>query len=133
MVSNTEKDTRGYSEMKQFLVIAAVLLSGCSAIQDIKQYWPRDHDPVMFNHLVTTDIAIEKIDCERPDWAQAHNNAETLARYAEWRNDPQTTNMKGLVAHTERMSRGGSKTFCELGKKTAAQRIQAARSAWQGR
>lgn len=119
--------------MKRLLVIAAVLLSGCSAIQDIKQYWPRSHDAVLFDRLVTTDIAIEKIDCEHADWTQAHNNAEALARYAEWRNDPQTTNIKGLLAHTERMARGGSKTFCELGKKTAQQRIEAAKSAWQGR
>ena len=119
--------------MKQLLVVTAILLSGCSTIQDIKQYWPRDHDPVMFNHLVTTDIAINHIDCDRPDWATAHRNAEVLAQYAEWRKDPQTANMKGLAAHTERMARGGSKVFCELGKKTAGQRIEAAKSAWQGR
>ena len=118
---------------KLLLVVAIVSLTGCSTIQDIKQYWPRDHDPVMFNHLVTTDIAIKHVDCEKADWTTAHNNAEVLAQYAEWRNDPQTANMKGLAAHTERMARGGSKTFCELGKKTAAQRIEAAKSAWQGR
>jgi len=119
--------------MKKLACIAVVLLSGCSTIQDLKQYWPRDHDPVMFNHLITTDIAIKHVDCERPDWSQAHSNAEVLAQYAEWRKDPQTANMKGLLAHTERMAKGGSKTFCELGKKTAQQRIEAARSAWQGR
>jgi len=118
--------------MKQLLVIA-VLLSGCSTIKDLSTYWPREHDAVLFDRLVTTDIAIEKIDCERPNWTSAHDNAEALARYAEWRNDPQTTNLKGLLAHTERMGRGGSKTFCELGKKTAQQRIEAARSAWKGR
>jgi len=119
--------------MKRLLVVGAVLLSGCSTIQDIKQYWPRAHDAVLFDRLVATDIAIEKIDCEHPNWTVAHDNAEALARYAEWRNDPQTANMKGLLAHTERMSRGSSKTFCELGKKTAAQRIEAAKTAWQGR
>jgi hypothetical protein len=117
--------------MKQLIVtVAIVALSGCSTI---KEYWPRAHDAVLFDRLVTTDIAIEKIDCEHPDWAVAQDNAEALARYAEWRNDPQTTNLKGLLAHTQRMSKGGSKTFCELGKKTAAQRIEAAKSAWQGR
>ena len=119
--------------MKQLLVITAVLLSGCGTLQDLKKYWPRDHDPVMFNHLVTTDIAVKHIDCDRPDWTSAHRSAEVLAQYAEWRNDPQTANIKGLAAHTERMAQGGSRTFCELGKKTAAQRIEAARSAWQGR
>jgi hypothetical protein len=112
------------------LTVAMVALSGCSTI---KEYWPRAHDPVLFNQLVTTDIAIRHVDCERPDWAIAHSATEQLAQYAEWRNDPQTTNLKGLLAHTERMSRGGSKVFCELGKKTAGQRIEAAKSAWQGR
>ena len=116
--------------MKQLLIITVLCLSGCSTI---KEYWPREHDAVMFNHLVTTDIAVKHVDCERADWTEAHRNAEVLAQYAEWRNDPQTTNVKGLLAHTERMSKGGSKVFCELGKKTAAQRIEAAKSAWQGR
>jgi hypothetical protein len=31
------------------------------------------------------------------------------------------------------MSLGGSKVFCEIGKRTAEQRIEAARSAWEGR
>ena len=115
---------------KLALAIAVVALTGCSTI---KEYWPRAHDPVMFSQLVTTDIAIAHINCEKPDWTTAHTAAEQLAQYAEWRNDPQTTNLKGLLAHTERMSKGGSKVFCELGKKTAAQRIEAAKTAWQGR
>jgi hypothetical protein len=117
--------------MKQLvLAVAVVALSGCSTI---KEYWPRAHDAVLFDRLVTTDIAIEKVDCEHPDWTAAQGNAEALARYAEWRNDPQTTNLKGLLAHTERMGKSTNKVFCELGKKTARQRIEAARTAWQGR
>ena len=115
---------------KLLLVVAVVALSGCSTI---KEYWPRAHDPVMFNQLVATDIAIAHIDCEHADWATAHAAAEQLAQYAEWRNDPQTANLKGLLAHTERMSKSNNKVFCDLGKKTAAQRIEAARTAWQGR
>ena len=120
--------------MKKFILLIGIIsLSGCSTLQDLKQYWPRDHDPVMFNHLVTTDIAIKRIDCEKADWTIAHRNAEVLSQYTEWRKDPQTANMKGLYAHTERMSKGGSKMFCELGKKTAEQRIETAKLAWQGR
>lgn len=119
--------------MKKLLVITAALLTGCSTFQDLAQYWPRDHDPVMFNHLVTTDLAIAHVDCDKPDWTNSHRNAEVLAQYAEWRKDPQASNLKGLVAHTERMAKGGSKAFCELGKRTASQRINATKSAWQGR
>lgn len=117
--------------MKRILItLFAVSLIGCSTI---KQYWPRAHDPEMFGALVDTDIAVERVNCENPNWTLAIDAATRLARFSEWRSDPQTENLKGLQAHTERMSRGGSKVFCEIGKKTAAQRIQAARSAWEGR
>jgi hypothetical protein len=117
--------------MKKLILIASlVVLSGCSTI---KEYWPRPHDPEMFGMLVDTDIAVERIDCEKADWTQAVDLSTKLARYTDWRGDPQVTNLKGLQAHTERMSKGGSKMFCELGKKTAKQRIEAAKSAWEGR
>jgi hypothetical protein len=121
--------------MKKIITAAllAIALSGCATVDTVKKYWPRDHDPVMFNQLVTVSIAIETIDCGHPDWSQIVAVSNHLSRYAEWRGDPQADNLKGLLNHAERMSHGGSKTFCELGKKTAAQRIEAAKSAWKGR
>ncbi len=117
--------------MKQLVVLVlSLFLISCSTI---KKYWPRDHDPVMFNQLVTIDKLVEDIDCEGPDWGVIVVTSQQLARYTEWRQDPQAENIKGLHAHAIRMSKGGSKTFCELGKKTAAQRIQVAKSAWEGR
>jgi len=116
--------------MKHLLLIAVIALSGCSTI---KEYWPRPHDPVMFNQLVAVDLSVEKQDCEKPTWSEIHPITEQLAKYTEWRQDPQSTNLRGLEKHIERMSKGGSKTFCELGKKTAKQRIDAAKSAWEGR
>jgi hypothetical protein len=112
------------------IAILSISLMGCSTI---KKYWPRDHDPVMFNQLVELDRILETVDCEGPDWGLVVLSSAQLARYTEWRKDPQAENIKGLHAHAERMSKGGSKTFCEIGKKTAAQRIQAAKSAWEGR
>jgi hypothetical protein len=116
----------------KYLMIAllSISLMGCSTI---KKYWPRDHDPVMFNQLVEIDRSIEVIDCENPNWNNVEQLSAQLSRYTEWRQDPQSENIKGLHSHTVRMNKGGSKTFCELGKKTAAQRIQAAKSAWEGR
>jgi len=113
--------------------LALTLLSGCAAVDTVKKYWPKAHDPVMFNQLVQVDIAIEHVDCNAPNWAKVVPLSENLAKYAEWRRDPQAENIKGLHSHVERMTRGGSKTFCELGKKTASQRIAAAKSAWEGR
>ena len=110
--------------------LAAVLLlatlSACSLL-------PRAHDPVMFGQLVTVDITIKRVDCAKPDWSTALNQTEHLAQYAAWRADPQAENLTGLHKHVERMNAGGSKTFCELGKRTAAGRISAAKTAWEGR
>lgn len=105
---------------------ALMLVTGCSLL-------PRAHDPVLFGQLVTVDITIKKVDCDRPDWKTALIQTQHLAQYATWRRDPQATNLDGLYHHVERMNAGGSKTFCELGKKTAAGRISAARTAWEGR
>lgn len=114
-------------------LIISLTLSGCASVDTIKKYWPRKHDPVMFDHLVTLSISVERIDCENPDWSHIVEVSNHLSRYAAWRGDPQADNLKGLLNHAERMSNGGSKTFCTLGKKTATQRIEAARSAWEGR
>jgi hypothetical protein len=121
--------------MKRILTTTLILfaLSGCATVDTVKKYWPRDHDPVMFDHLVTVSIAIDAVDCTKPDWSPVVEVSNHLSRSAAWRGDPQADNLKGLLNHAERMSHGGSKTFCELGKKTAAQRIEAAKSAWKGR
>ena len=112
----------------KLLVIPVLIaaLSGCSLL-------PRDHDPVMFNNLVTVDIQVDQVNCDNPDWSSAVATSTQLARAAEWRGDPQSENLLGLQRHTERMSQGGSRTFCELGKRTAKGRITAAKTAWEGR
>jgi hypothetical protein len=118
---------------KLILILSITALAGCSTINDIKKYWPKAHDPVMFNQLVAADLAIENQNCESPTWKDVAPITAQLARYAEWRDDPQAENLKGLNAHVERMAKGGSKMFCEIGKKTGRQRIEAAKTAWEGR
>jgi hypothetical protein len=121
--------------MKKILtgLVVVLALSGCATVETVKKYWPRAHDPAMFGNLVELTLAISNVNCEQPDWASAQALARQLATYTEWRRDPQADNIKGLYNHTERMGRGGSKAFCELGKKTAQQRIMAAKSAWETR
>ena len=117
--------------MKKLLMLFFVIsLSGC---ETVKKSWPRDHDPVMFDNLVLLSIEVEKIDCEKADWSKVATISNQLARYTEWRADPQWENMKGLANHAERMSKSTNPKFCELGKKTATQRIEAANSAWRKR
>jgi len=114
---------------KLTIILAMFVLTGCSTI---KQYWPRAHDPVMFDNLVTIDIALEQQNCKEPRWTELAVTTEHLARYAEWRQDPQAVNLRGLQQHVVRMSQG-SVMFCEIGKKTARARVDAAKQAWEGR
>jgi hypothetical protein len=118
--------------MKKILTIcvASLFLSGCSTIAGL---FPRDHDPVAFDRLVVLSIQVNEIDCEQPNWQSAVQNSKILALSSEWRSDPQTENLNGLHAHLVRMNSGGSKTFCELGKRTASGRITAAKTAWESR
>lgn len=118
-----------------FALILVSLLSGCAVVDKVKQMWPRDHDPVLVDRWVAVSLAVERVDCAATPtgWSDVVVPAEHLARLTEFRNDPQAKNMRGLADHAVRMSKGGSKTFCELGKKTAGQRLAAAKSAWEGR
>ena len=115
---------------KLALILTVVMLTGCSTV---KKYWPRAHDPALMYQLAQTDYAVDLVNCDSPDWKPVVNITAVLSRNVEWRDDPQTENIKGLHSHAERMNKGGSKMFCELGKKTAKQRIEAAKSAWEGR
>ncbi len=113
-------------------LLIALTLTGCSTIQ---KYWPRAHDPQMVKMWVETKLSLDQVDCSASErgWDVVYSNSQRLALYTEFRKDPQAENMRGLANHADKMSQGGSKTFCELGKKTADGRLSAARKAWEGR
>lgn len=114
------------------LLVTAVLLTGCSTV---KKYWPRAHDPVLVSSWVDVKMAVDRVDCSQKDtgWSLAKDPAQRLYLLADFRADPQRDNLKGLRDHIDRMTQGGSKTFCELGKRTADARLSAAKTAWEGR
>lgn len=120
--------------MKQTLIVVCVVaLSGCATVDNLKKYWPRDHDPVMLNQLVTVEQDLNDIDCKNPNWTKVIYEVNKLDRYVALRQDPQQENIHGLQAHIQRMSTNSNPTFCDLGKKTGKSRIDAALSAWKGR
>ena len=121
--------------MKKLLIAISIFsLVGCASIQDtVTKYWPRDHDPVLFGQLVEVELDIDKVNCELADWSKVVTKVEFISKYTEWRNDPQKDNINGLYNHVVKMNKGASKTFCELGKKTAQSRIEVTKNAWKGR
>jgi len=111
----------------------ATALSGCTVVTLATKFWPKSHDPEMFGRLVNLDIQLEQVDCETSNWSGAMAAAEQVARYAEWRGDPQAENLRALHKHLEKLSQGGSPEFCELGKRLARQRVETTTKAWKGR
>ena len=51
---------------KLLLVISLAALTGCSTvnttIDTVKEYWPKSHDPVMFDKLVRLNIEVNNVD-----------------------------------------------------------------------
>jgi hypothetical protein len=121
--------------MKKIIFVAIIMtLTGCASTVDaVRKYWPRDHDPVAFHQLVLINLAVERIDCDEPNWVPIVDMTHALARNTEWRRDPQAENINGLYKHTLKMFSSSNKAFCEFGKRTALERTSAVRSAWAGR
>lgn len=111
-------------------MLVVIVLPGCSSVLNL---FPKEHDPVMFNTLVVLDIEIQQVNCTAPEWTSAVVHAQILAQSAKWRSDPQAENFAGLYQHVRKLEKSSSATFCELGKRTAISRIDAARAAWRGR
>lgn len=117
--------------MRTSLVLLAIfMLTSCSSIQKI---WPKSNDPVMFDQLVTIDTAIEQQNCDNPNWNETLVMVTHLAKYANWKDDPQEDNLIGLQELVDKLNQSTNKTFCRYGQNIARQRIEVIRSAWGGR
>ena len=119
------------------ILLLALLLSSCS-LSTITNLIPRDHDSYMVEIWVETKIAVDDINCNDTvdavsGWMQVAQYAKSLSMYTSFRSDPQHGNIEGLYKHANKMAEGSSVTFCNLGKKTANGRLQAAKTAWEGR
>ena len=118
------------------MLLTATLL-GCSTVDNAQTkfytWMPKDHDVMMFDRLVSIDLAVERINCDAPDWVYIQGMVDHLERYAEYRYDQQLENLQGLGAHITKLSTSANPTFCKLGKKTANSRISAVAKAWRNR
>lgn len=121
--------------MKNLLIVLSLSfsLSGCAAISAVKQLWPKNHDPVMFDTLIMVEQELDAVDCKKPDWSKVQYQIKKLDRYVTLREDPQKENIQGLKSHIEKLSSSTNVVFCDLGKRTGKQRIETAFSAWKGR
>jgi hypothetical protein len=117
--------------MKRLLIVLTVLcLNGCSLIL----LMPKKHDPVMFDNLVNTKIAVDKLSCEQKEsWNDALDKANKLAVYSELRSDPQANSVKQLHEALTKARDSKNNTFCENILKINKTRINVVIDAWKGR
>jgi uncharacterized protein YceK len=116
--------------MKKLLLIAVIFLSGCSTITSL---WPKDHDPVMFNNLVSIKIEVEKLNCDDKNWTDVETKIQHLKVYTELRKDPQAISIAQLQEAISKAKASDKKLFCESILKINKTRIDVIVDAWRGR
>ena len=119
--------------MRKLLLILSVLaLQGCS-ISMISSIWPKPHDPVMFDNLVSVKLAVDKLSCEDKNWSDAENKIQHLKVYAELRKDPQAKSIAQLEEAIQKAKASNNKMFCDGVVKINKTRIDTTVDAWRGR
>ena len=118
--------------MKKLLILTVVLLQGCS-IAALTTLWPKPHDPVMFDQVVSVKLSVDKLNCDDKNWTEAEYKIQHLKVYAELRNDPQATSIAQLGDAIQKAADTKSEVFCEDILKINKARIEVVADAWKGR
>jgi len=117
--------------MKRILLVLSVLaLQGCSTVAAL---WPKPHDPVMFDNLVSVKLAVDKLNCDDKNWTDAENKIQHLKVYAELRKDPQAKSIAQLEEAIQKAKASNNKMFCDGVVKINKTRIDTTVDAWRGR
>lgn len=120
--------------MKKFIIIPLlVLLTGCTALDKVKQIWPRDHDPALVSGLITLSVKLDAVNCKaKTGIEEAKNDADWLNRYTEFRNDPQKVSTKGILDNLVK-AKDANEAACNRWLNLSKTRIKIIQQAWSGR
>lgn len=120
--------------MKKLILLSAILLTGCSTIAEL---WPKAHDPVMFDRIISVQIKMDRVDCAEKDvkwnWTQLLDELNHLKVYTEVRKDPQATNIAQLEEATNKAFNSKNEVFCKSIISLNKTRIKVVEDAWRGR
>lgn len=94
---------------------------------------PRDHDPVMFDQVVSIHIMLDKIKCSDKNWSELFDKVNHLKVYSELRGDPQATNIAQLEEALTKANNSKNDNFCESILTINKTRVQVVEDAWKGR
>ena len=120
--------------MKKFILVPVfVLLSGCAAVDKVKQVWPRAHDPALASSYISLGVKLDAIDCKnRTGIEEAVKEADWLNRYAEFRNDPQKVSTKGILDNLAK-AKESNEQACARWINLSKTRMKIIQEAWRGR
>ena len=113
--------------MRKLLLAVIVTLSGCAVI------FPKPHDPVMFDQVVTIQIAVNKVNCSNKDWGDLLDRVHHLKVYTELRDDPQAKAVGQLEEALLKAYNSKNEKFCESVLTLNKTRIAVVEDAWKGR
>jgi len=119
--------------MKKTILLFAIFLSGCSTLSELTQLWPKPHDAVMFDQVVSVKIALDKVNCDDKNWTDVENKVHHLKVYSELRNDPQSKSIGQMQEAITRAKASDKKLFCESILKFNKTRVDVIIDAWKGR
>ena len=113
--------------------LIAVSLSGCAVIDKVRDYWPRDHDPVLASMYINLDRELEKASCDKQErFGPLVDAADWINRYAEFRNDPQKVATKNVRDNLEKASTS-SEAVCKRYLNLTKINMKLIRDSWSGR
>ena len=120
--------------MKKLIIVPVFfILTGCAAVDKVKQMWPRDHDPGLVSSYVTLSVKLDAIDCKTKNGVEdATKEAEWLNRYAEFRNDPQKVSTKGILDNLTKVKES-NEAACNRWVNLSKTRMNIIKQAWSGR
>ena len=120
--------------MKKILVVCAVtLLTGCAAVDKVKEIWPRAHDPSLVSGFVSLQVNLDRVECNKKETIDlAARDADWLNRYAEFRKDPQRISTKGIVDNLQK-AKEGNEAACNRWINLSKTRMKIIQEAWSGR
>ncbi|NBV28525.1 hypothetical protein EBS02_05860 [bacterium] len=120
--------------MKIILTIPLLLvLSGCAAVDKVKQVWPRDHDPALASSFINLSIKLDTINCSNKDGIEdSIKEADWINRYADFRSDPQKISTKAIHENLLK-AKDSTEIVCQRWVNLSKTRMKIIQEAWRGR
>ena len=115
--------------MKYILLSAFVLLTGCAQIKAMLV----QHDPALANLYVETVVKVQDAECsDKSTINNAIQSARKLAKYAEFRDDPQVESATAVLTNLNKAAASDA-AACQRWINLSGQRLQILNKAWSSR